>query len=74
MRHPISVERQVALTLYYLTSDSDFRTIGHLFGVSKSTVCVVVKAVCSATVLVLLPKHITFPSGENLNAVVQGFK
>ena len=29
---------------------------------------------CSAIVIVLLPKHVTFPSGENLNAVVQGFK
>ena len=55
MQHPISVERRVALTLYYLASDSDFHTIGHLFGLSKSTVCVVVKAVCFAIVLVLLP-------------------
>ena len=48
MRRAISVEQRVALTLWYLSTGSDFRTIGHLFGVSKSTVCIVTKQVCRA--------------------------
>ena len=37
----IPVEQRVALTLWFLATGTDFRTIGHLFGVSKSTMCVV---------------------------------
>ena len=38
MRRAVSVERRVALTLWFLATNSDYRTIGHLFGVSKATV------------------------------------
>ena len=41
MRTAIPVEQRVALTLWFLATNSDYRTIGHLFGVSKPTVCVV---------------------------------
>ena len=40
----------------------DYRTIGHLFGVSKSAMCLVTKEVFSAIVQVLLPKYIKLPS------------
>ena len=42
-RKAIPVEQRVALTLWFLSTGADFRTIGHLFGVSKSTVCVITK-------------------------------
>ena len=48
MRKAIPVEQRVALTLWLLLTGVDFRTIGHLFSVSKSTVCVITKQVCSA--------------------------
>ena len=35
MTRAVSVERRVALTLWFLATNSDYRTIGHLFGVSK---------------------------------------
>ena len=74
MRKAIPVEQRVALTLWFLATGTDFRTIGHLFGVSKSTVCVVTKQVCNALVSILLPKYIRFPSGDGLREVVDGFK
>ena len=74
MRKAIPVEQRVALTLWFLATGTDFRTIGHLFGVSKSTVCVVTKQVCNALVSILLPKNIRFPSGDGLREVVDGFK
>ena len=46
MRQAIPVERRVALTLCFLSTGTDYRTIGHLFGVSKSTVCIVTSGVC----------------------------
>ena len=41
MRRAVSTEKRVALTLWFLATGADYRTVGHLFGVSKSTVCVV---------------------------------
>ena len=35
MRDAISVERRVAMTLWRLATNSDYRTTGHLFGVAK---------------------------------------
>ena len=74
MRKAIPVEQRIALTLWFLSTNADNRTIGHLFGVSKATICVVTKQVCSAIVEILLPKYIQFPSGDGLTQVVDGFK
>ena len=52
MRKAFTVEQRVALTLWYLATNADYRTIGHLFGVSKATVCIVTKEVCTAIVKV----------------------
>ena len=73
LRKAVPVEQRVAITLWFLSSGADFRTIGHLFGVSTSTVCLVTKDVCSAIVKVLLPKYIRFPRNDVLRAVIDGF-
>ena len=74
MRKCIPTKQRVALTLWYLATNADYRTIGHLFGVSKSTVCIVTKEVCAAIVNVLLPKYIRVPTGDELKKVVEGFR
>ena len=74
MRRAVSVERRVALTLWFLATNSDYRTIGHLFGVSKATVCLVTKDVCVAIINVLLQRYIKMPTGDNLKAVIDGFE
>ena len=74
MRDSIPTEQRVAITLWYLSTGTDFRTIGHLFGVAKSTVCIIVKDVCHAIVQLLLPKYIKWPVGDALVEVVQGFE
>jgi hypothetical protein len=58
MRKAIPMKQRVALILWYLATNTDYRTIGHLFGVSKATVCMVTKEVCGAIVMVLLPRYI----------------
>ena len=45
MRKAIPVEQRVALTLRFLSTGVDFRTIGHLFGVSKSAMCVIIYSI-----------------------------
>ena len=62
------------MTLGFLATGADYRTIGHLFGVSKSTVCVVTKQICAAIVKLLLPEYILVPTGAGLKEVVEGFK
>ena len=47
MRSSISIQRQLALTLYFLASTAEYRTIANLFGVSRSFVCICVKDVCA---------------------------
>ena len=73
MRRAVSVERRVALTLWFLATNSDYRTIGHLFGVSKATVCLVTKDVCVAIISVLLLRYIKMLTGVNFKAVIDGF-
>ena len=74
MRTPISVEQRVAVTLWYLATGTDYRTISHLFGISKSSGCLIVKEVCSEIVSVLLPIHIKLPKGDKLTEVLDGFE
>ena len=74
MRKAVLVEQRVALTLWFLSINADYCTIGHLFGVSKSTVCIVMKEVCAVIVDKLLPKYMRIPGDEGLSEVVDGFK
>ena len=74
MRNAIPVEQRVALTLWFLSTGTDYRTVAHLFGVSKSTVCLITKQVCTAIVQILLPKYVRFPSQNCIKDVVDGFQ
>ena len=65
MRKAVSTEKRVALTLWFLATGADYRTIGHPFGVSKSTVCIVTKEVCAVIVQRLLPQYINMPTGAS---------
>ena len=74
MRKACAVEKRVAIALWFLSTGNDYRTVGHLFGVSKSLVCLIVRQVCRAIVKVLMPKYIVFPKNDALKAVVVGFQ
>ena len=64
MRKCIPPERRVAVTLWFLATNADYRTICHLFRISKASVCLVIKEVCAAIVNVLQPRYIKWPTGE----------
>ena len=74
LRTPISVEHRLAITLWCLSTCSEYRTIGHLFGVARCTVCVIVHDTCTAIVSVLFDQYIKFPTGNDLERVVKGFE
>ena len=74
MRQCVSLERRVAITLWVLATTAEYRSVGHLFGVARSTVSVIVLETCIAIVEKLLPIYVQFPSGNELKEVADGFK
>ena len=46
----LSVELQVAVTLYFLARTSEYKTVRNLFGIANSTACECVERVCSTIV------------------------
>lgn len=46
----ICVEKRLAITLQCLVTPSEYRTIGHLFGVARCTVCIIVHETVEAIV------------------------
>ena len=73
VRMPLSVEERVAITLWRLGTNIEYRSIAHLFGVGLSTVCVTVHKVCTSIVNVLRQRYIRIPTGEDAQTVVDGF-
>lgn len=45
MRKAIPTDKRIAMTLWFLVTGADYRTISELFGVLKSTLCLVAKEV-----------------------------
>ena len=72
MRDPVTAKRRLALTLYYLSSTAEYRTVANLFGVPRSFVCQCVREV-SLAIIKHFPKVITFPKGDDLLEVLQGY-
>ena len=46
----VSTERRVAITLWVLATPSEYRSVAHLFGVARCTVCKIVRDTCIAIV------------------------
>ena len=74
MRQAISVKKRLAVALWCLATPAEYRTIGYLFGIARSTACRIVHETCNAIVEVLLRKYIHFPAGDRLQQILQGFE
>ena len=57
-RKCMPAEIKLAVTLYYWSRTSDYRTIANLFGLGRSTVCSIVHTVCKQIVRNLLKTYI----------------
>ena len=64
IRFPISAEKQLAVTLYYLADEGRYRKVASAFGISRSSVSIIVPKVFKAISLYLGPKFIRLPSSE----------
>ena len=74
LRKTVSVKKRVAITLWTLASSAEYRTVSHLFGVGRSTVCEVVHETCHAIVNHLLSKYIRFPSSDQQEKYIVNFE
>lgn len=59
MRGPISVEKQVAVTLYYLSDEGRYRKVANAFGISRAAVSVIIRNVSFVITHHLGPKYCT---------------
>ena len=73
LRRPIPVGKRIVVALWRLATNIEYRTLGHLFGIGRSTACLITKEVCEAVVEHLMPKYIRLPQGEDFRQVVDGF-
>ena len=69
----MTVEKHVAVTLYYLADEGRFRKIANAFGLAKCTVSVIVRKVCLVISTVMGPRYITFPKTKDVKKPVECF-
>ena len=74
LRMPIGVEKRVAVTIWKLATNVEYRTLSALFGLGRSTVCVIVVETCNAIAKHLFPRYVSFPMGERLRDIVSVFE
>ena len=74
MRLPVSVEERVAVTIWKLATNVEYRTLSALFGLGRSTICTIVVETCHAIATHLLSQYVQIPKGEKLKEIVQGFE
>ena len=64
MRKPVTVETQVAITLYYLSDEGRLRKVANAFGLSRSCCSIIVRRVSLAITKYLGPVYIKLPMTE----------
>ena len=60
----LSVEKQLAMTLYFLKDQGSLRMTGNTFGVAVCTLSVVLRKVCALITWELGPRYISLPATE----------
>ena len=74
MRDALSVETQVAATLYYLADEGRFRRVANAFGIGKSSVSTKMREACMVITKYLGPKYIKLLSTiEEVEMLTAGF-
>ncbi|KAJ0063028.1 hypothetical protein NL108_010647, partial [Boleophthalmus pectinirostris] len=72
-RMALPVEKRVAVSLWRLATNIEYRTISNLFGVGKSTACKCVRDVCHSIVALLSSEYMQTPSEQELEESAQIF-
>ena len=73
-REPLTVEEQVAVCLYYFGSCCEYRVVGDVFGIHRSTVWKCIHRVTDAILKVLMPIWIKMPDKEECENIAEYFE
>jgi hypothetical protein len=74
MREPVEIERRVAVTIWRLATNIEYRTLGKSFGLGRCTVGKTVLETCEAIAQNLLQVYVQFPKDQVLSQVMHGFE
>ena len=72
MRKAVPSDMCVALTLCFLATGADYRTISHLNSLASQNQCFQLQKICVLPLLKLLPQYVTVPTGAALREVING--
>ncbi|CAL9693780.1 unnamed protein product [Knipowitschia caucasica] len=70
----VPLKKRVSIALWKLATGGDYRTIGHLFGVSRATVCRCVQEFCAAAESSLVLEFVRCPDQERLQTIAEYFE
>lgn len=73
-RRALYVEQQVAICIWRLATNLEYRSLLYLFGIGLSTACMITKNVTSVIVEKLLQVYIKTPSEDEFKVIIQGFR
>ena len=73
MREPIALERRVAVTIWRLGTNVEYRTLGEFFGLGDSTVGKTVHETCEAIAQHLLQPYVRYPGDQTLTQIIHCF-
>ncbi|KAK6182064.1 hypothetical protein SNE40_009828 [Patella caerulea] len=73
-RRCIPVEKRVAISLWTLATPCEYRTISHLFGISRSSICLILKEFCKIINKRLSKRYIYLPEGDELYDIMLNFE
>lgn len=73
-RQPVPVELCVAVCLWRLGTNLEFRSLSHLFGIGMSTACRIIQDVVTAINVIMKPLYIKMPSPADLRGITQTFR
>ena len=71
---PVSGEERVAVTVWKLATNIEYRTLSETFGLGRSTGGKIVVQTCRAKFSHLLPQYVKIPEGEHLKKFLRGFE
>lgn len=72
-RIAVPLQKRVAVALWKLATNAEYRSVSHLFGVGISTACDCLKEFCSSVEEILLPEIIQMPNAEKLKELALYF-
>ncbi|CAF2084705.1 unnamed protein product [Rotaria magnacalcarata] len=73
-RAAIPIDKRLACALYALGSSSESRTVGHLFGIGKSTASEILHDICSVLIGLFFHRLVKFPNTDlEIQETINGF-